>query len=617
MSSAAAEPKVDLLDDGLQTLHLALPFVFGLGLLVPSAWFYAPSDPTLRAVAALAGDLLFLNLLHIPFGLMLAFGLPESKAWRAEQNRGLPGGLVTALVLVALLFGTAYALSEEAFFSPPLEVIRWSRILFAGTLSFLFAHHGVSQVRGISFLYDRALREAHPLDEAGRARAAELESEERAGYQTLILGAALGMGLKQPILLVGVEPSLLRLLQVGAVLLGLAGFAQVMRAAMQVPNVRKSHKLLFLSRLVLHVFTGFNFAAYLGRLATHGVEYVQIYRRTAKVSRWREVAGVHSGAGRVAGALHRLEAHRAHAGQRGADRDPALAQPGLGPHLRLADGGAHPRPLLPGPRAVPDAGACDAGLHAGAADAEGFGAGLSGAGPAQGSVNETRAPPPSRASAEALPPWASAIRRTSARPSPSDPATPGRILGLVVEGLEEPRGLLGGEAWARILNGEADLRAFVPDRQLQPRRPRGCARCRGGWRGRGPAGSGRPGSARSIRRAASPRPGPLAPGPPVAASWGSIVRAASAWKVSREEASRSATSASISRTSFFQLGQGREVGLAAVAGHLQEDPLVPERRADLVRDGREQLAVDPASAFSMRSAMRLMAWASTRSSPWW
>ena len=84
---------------------------------------------------------------------------------------------------------------------------------------------------------------------------------------------------------------------------------------------------------------------------------------------------------------------------------------------------------------------------------------------------ETRAPPFGRFSARTLPPCASAMTRTIARPSPEPSRSPSLAVLPADERLERPGEHLGRESAARILDGQVD-RAVVDDAR-HPHAPSG------------------------------------------------------------------------------------------------------------------------------------------------
>ncbi len=242
--------------------NIAVPVVFlvfmAFGLAEPSRWFGEPSFSS-YFYQELVVDLVFLNITHNAFSVIMLFTLPELGAWRAHEEQGGRRFLLQAVALFGLLIFALWAgmLIRVPGFSTALLILGYT----------LSIHHALAQSLGLSLLYDRYERPSRPHERIERIGTMSLAAVLIVGFTVLSIER-----LRTPTLISG--------LSVSAVVIAIILTA----VALMHPRKTRLKKALFSARYFVWAFS---MLIPIGAIATrviHGFEYLFVMRQMASKS---------------------------------------------------------------------------------------------------------------------------------------------------------------------------------------------------------------------------------------------------------------------------------------------------------------------------------------------
>jgi hypothetical protein len=267
-------PKTELAVLGLSTFGLILCSVFAVLGIGP--WGPHGMDWLLF----LSGSL-FLNTTHTAFTYHILFFFPEAQSWfngQSEKEKWLLWTRWSLIFLgICIFWGFLLFRTQD---TDELGIAPWVKAL----LQFFPFHHGVKQIAGISVIYNQKLKQTVENDEVLLDKIKVCEKREKAFFFLFLV--CLSTTLFTNIILPG-NVWLNRALPT----LGSLFILAILGNSLKFPNVHKSNKTYFLTRLLFYPLSNFTFFATFFIAATHGTEYLAIYLKMYKNSK---VTGVQS-----------------------------------------------------------------------------------------------------------------------------------------------------------------------------------------------------------------------------------------------------------------------------------------------------------------------------------
>jgi hypothetical protein len=277
----ADDSKVSFLDSWGEAILLGIPLLsFALTL---GFWLLGRINLSWRItdVASLLVTLIFMDGVHVVFTFMLLVSVPELWKWStSHQNRPEKGWARGLGFWVRLTFVSVFL----AILVYVLRVEQSTAMVRGMMAAWLFlellgpAQHTLAQMRGISFCYHSTIRKRFQLSDEEKHRAARTELAERYLFKALLFGE-LFFWIPQifgPDQLV--VPGLELLKYAGGILTCVSAVGLVLNG-LRFPRQAETRKSLFLTRVLLFPLKMFNSVAGLGVRATHGTEYLVIFRQ--------------------------------------------------------------------------------------------------------------------------------------------------------------------------------------------------------------------------------------------------------------------------------------------------------------------------------------------------
>jgi hypothetical protein len=265
---------------------LAIPTIgIGLTLILWAFGRFGISAPVTDLHQYLS-SIIFLDSVHIVFTFVLMATLPEMREWsKSKETREKTGW-----------FKGLGPLARFAVMGTILGVIIWvikvnpsTSTLFGMASVWLFfellgpSHHTVSQMRGISFCYNSALRKKFKFSDEQKAMASKSEKMEKLFFNMLLASELLywfpEIFRADKYIIPGIDSFQL----IGASLAISAAVALVVNG-LYFPSQDKSKKALFLTRGFLFPLKMLSIISALAIRATHGMEYLIVFRKMVRSS---------------------------------------------------------------------------------------------------------------------------------------------------------------------------------------------------------------------------------------------------------------------------------------------------------------------------------------------
>jgi hypothetical protein len=268
-----------LFSRGSELLLLAFPVLLIVAALIEALnGGFWPSSIGAQRWARFLVNVLFLNGLHIVFTFVMIAQLPELQKWSVKKSRFTWPLIAVGLSLIALLvtYAGGYFRVETHH-----RLLAAQILVFAGMI--LPAYHNVWQIRGLALTY-RQKENYSPT-----ARLKIIQWDKYFYYllfisYVLLLVSHLGWVLPwesshgEYFLKLHSEGSLAWLQRSSVVLCTLSSAALIFRACMSKER-RKSYLAFYLLRLMLFPLSAYSYVALMGVLASHGLEYILVYRQ--------------------------------------------------------------------------------------------------------------------------------------------------------------------------------------------------------------------------------------------------------------------------------------------------------------------------------------------------
>ena len=219
-------------------------------------------------------SLIFLDGIHIIYSFILILALPEMRQWTRS-------GLWARAGVLALLLGVTFYLMA---FADITQDMGWVASVYAMVEVFGPQQHTLAQMRGISFCYHSAIRKSGKLEPSEFARALSVEKWEKVFFRMLLIGDLLFF---IPYFLSSgefqVPDFVYRLHFLGGFMVG-AGTVGIFLNGRLFPRQHGSGKMAYLSRVLLFPLKSVVAPALFVLRATHGTEYLIIFRQMVKNS---------------------------------------------------------------------------------------------------------------------------------------------------------------------------------------------------------------------------------------------------------------------------------------------------------------------------------------------
>lgn len=276
MRAMDSRPKIDFIDGRLQGFSLYLPLLFFALMPLQGTRFFMRYAVSVKPMLIMMAEFLFLNLVHTAMGYSIIIALPEGRQWRQDQQSSLFAGFSASVAIVSAILAVFF-MTTFHLMPAPAWAQEFCRYAVKLVIPVLFTHHGLSQVRGIGLIYNQFIRKNFALSQEELQMMRRIENREKITYDFMIVmsSAALalwGRGWNQ------ISDAAVHA-QYGLSFASLAAGVYIYWLNLRLPHVSATNKPLFLLRLGLSAAMGFNFLAYIGRLCTHGIEYLQIFRK--------------------------------------------------------------------------------------------------------------------------------------------------------------------------------------------------------------------------------------------------------------------------------------------------------------------------------------------------
>lgn len=290
-SFASLKPKTGFLRPADETFMLAIPTIGILAsvvMLIVQRANHGVSPFSFDDVASLFTTLIFMDGVHVTFTFMLLMMIPELRTWSfSNENRPKEGTwdkgrtfwtrMAIIAGLLALVVFTLRISATSSVFRGMMTI--WLFLELLGP-----SQHTAAQMRGISFVYNSTLRRAYQFTAEESARAVAAEKAERLLFKAVITGDVLYW---IPRIFVADRihiPGIRYVQLVGALLAGVGAIGLVLNS-FRYPRNEETDKSFFLSRVLLFPFKILTPVAGLAIRATHGTEYLMIFRRLVQSSK--------------------------------------------------------------------------------------------------------------------------------------------------------------------------------------------------------------------------------------------------------------------------------------------------------------------------------------------
>jgi hypothetical protein len=283
----AAKPKAGFLRPLDEMIMLAIPTI-GILLTIAIQLFSKVNHATFKVddVTTLLTTLVFMDGVHVTFTFMLIACLPELRNWsKASENKGQVFMKKDASFWkrMAIVAGGLTLVVFVLKVSPESSMIRGMATIWLFLELLGPSQHTAAQMRGISFVYNSTIRRAYTFNAEEQARAVSAEKWERYLFKLLILGDVLYW---IPRIFIQDRFSIpyMGLVQyIGAISVGASAIGLLLNS-FRYPKQGETDKTFFLTRVLLFPFKIINPVGGLAIRATHGTEYLLIFRRIVQSS---------------------------------------------------------------------------------------------------------------------------------------------------------------------------------------------------------------------------------------------------------------------------------------------------------------------------------------------
>lgn len=277
-------PRSDIFLKTDENINLAIPIIFLLLLILGfpiGGFFQSTFGDSSRLAQRLMADIIFLNITHNAFTVMMIASFPELRPWMKAEGGGnerrFIGKVIMIFVVLFVLFLSALLLENK-----------WLFILFSLASAFFPIQHALAQSLGLSLVYNSKTQ-----DEPERKRRYEwLERRLVMAFMLLIVGSV--VALRSNVIPAEVLKSEYGL-SYQSVLFRIALGLAIAIAGMMVlyPKKIRGKKTLFALRYPVWAYS---LVSPLGLIATqivHGLEYFFVFRKmstTSKFEKWKSAS---------------------------------------------------------------------------------------------------------------------------------------------------------------------------------------------------------------------------------------------------------------------------------------------------------------------------------------
>jgi hypothetical protein len=285
-SLSVAPEKVAFLEDWDEKYMIALPWIGAF--LTVALWAIAKFgfDRSIGDVPVLLTTLIFMDSVHIIFTFVLILSTPELRAWsQAEGTRAKTGWMkglkpwARTLVVAVLLGAVIYILRVY----PETSTLRGMATIWLFLELLGPAHHTLSQMRGISFVYNSTIKKSFQFTDAEMQLALRCEKLERILFNALLVGEII-YWLPEIFSMDHIEIPNIEALEIIGGSLSIASAAALVLNALYFPKQEHSNKFAFLFRVVLFPLKMLSIVGGIFVRAAHGTEYLVIFRKMVKSS---------------------------------------------------------------------------------------------------------------------------------------------------------------------------------------------------------------------------------------------------------------------------------------------------------------------------------------------
>lgn len=290
-TAAPVQKKAGFLRPFDEMVMLAIPTI-GLFVTMLAYFFSRAGFGTISVndVSTLLVTLIFMDGVHVTFTFTLIAFLPELRQWSVSDRNRPSVGWDKGWSFWKRMFVIASALAVIIFvlkLSPYSNTVRglasiWLFLELLGP-----SQHTAAQMRGISFVYNSTIRKAYAFNDAEKLKAASAEHWERLLFKAIIAGDVLYWLPKLFQAEHFVIPGIRYVQILGGVLVA-GGAIGLLFNSFRYPKQEETDKTLFLTRVLLFPFKIINPIGGLAIRATHGTEYLLIFRRIVQSSKISE-----------------------------------------------------------------------------------------------------------------------------------------------------------------------------------------------------------------------------------------------------------------------------------------------------------------------------------------
>ena len=272
MESSPHLRTITVFDPNLEIVNLLLPFAFLLTAATELLFFTGPIDAAQTAFWRGIAATVFFNVIHVGLTYTSWLCVPRF----AEGIRlGRP-----ALILVGILFFFLFfnAIPVDRLPTPELG----SNYIFT-LYNILLIWHAVGQTKGLSLLYNRKLMDEGRIKDIDKTSFFKAEAVERSAANWLVVSNGIML-----LTLQYVESSWLAASSQGILVFFLiihaAIVGRIILSVFNLPGSEESHKMLHCCKYLLWIMAPFSFAAAIGLLSIHGIEYALVNLHIVKKS---------------------------------------------------------------------------------------------------------------------------------------------------------------------------------------------------------------------------------------------------------------------------------------------------------------------------------------------